>query len=107
MFRLVTLMLFGGMILLTGSSVPEQKKAQVVSMAQITKDKNNTNDFPVTFVDVASLAGLNEEIIYGGVEKKRYIIEANGCGVAFIDYDNDGWEDILLLTGTRLEGFPK
>ncbi|MEJ7709683.1 MAG: VCBS repeat-containing protein [Pyrinomonadaceae bacterium] len=27
-------------------------------------------------------------------------------GVAFVDYDNDGWLDVLLLNGTRLEGFP-
>jgi hypothetical protein len=59
-----------------------------------------------SFVDVAISAGLSEPIIYGGIDRKRYIIETNGCGVAFIDYDNDGWIDILLLSGTRLEGFP-
>src|SRR5918911_1681478 len=62
--------------------------------------------FPVTFVDIASSAGLTVPIIYGGIEQKKYIIETNGCGVAFFDYDNDGWIDVLLLTGTRLEGFP-
>ncbi len=67
----------------------------------------NSNDFPVSFVDIASSAGLTESTIYGGIEKKRYIIETNGCGVAFLDYDNDGWIDILLLSGTRLEGFPR
>jgi hypothetical protein len=69
--------------------------------------QNGAAEFPVTFVDVASRAGLTEPIIYGGIDKKRYIIETNGCGVAFIDYDDDGWLDILLLNGTRLEGFPK
>jgi hypothetical protein len=63
--------------------------------------------FPVTFVDVAAAARLSEPIIYGGLEQKKYIIETNGSGVAFLDYDNDGWVDILLLNGTRLEGFPK
>ncbi len=63
--------------------------------------------FPVNFVDVAASAGLSEPIIYGGLERKKYIIETNGSGVAFLDYDNDGWVDILLLNGTRLEGFPK
>ncbi len=67
----------------------------------------NSNDFPVSFVDIAPRAGLTEPVVYGGVEKKRYIIETNGCGVAFLDYDNDGWIDILLLSGTRLEGFPR
>ena len=69
--------------------------------------QNSAGDFKVTFVDAAARAGLTEPIIYGGIDKKRYIIETNGCGVAFIDYDNDGWMDILLLNGTRLEGFPK
>jgi hypothetical protein len=69
--------------------------------------ERTASDFQVTFIDVARSAGLTEPIIYGGIDKKRYIIEANGCGVAFMDYDNDGWMDILLLNGTRLEGFPK
>src|SRR6185295_17844988 len=70
-------------------------------------DKNDADAFQVTFLNVTERAGLNEPFIYGGIEKKKYIIETNGCGVAFIDYDNDGWMDILLLNGTRLEGFPK
>ncbi|HYP28584.1 MAG TPA: CRTAC1 family protein [Blastocatellia bacterium] len=70
-------------------------------------DKNRADNFQVTFVDVARTSGLTEPIVYGGTDRKRYIIETNGCGVAFIDYDNDGWVDILLLNGTRLEGFPK
>ncbi len=57
------------------------------------------------FVDVAREAGLIEPVIYGGVDSKRYIIETNGSGVAFIDYDGDGWMDILTLSGSRLEGF--
>jgi enediyne biosynthesis protein E4 len=68
--------------------------------------QNSAGAFKVTFVDAAGRAGLTEPIIYGGIDKKRYIIETNGCGVAFVDYDNDGWMDILLLNGTRLEGFP-
>lgn len=71
------------------------------------ENKNGTNDFPITFVDVAARAGLSEPTVYGGVERKRFIIETNGCGVAFVDYDNDDWVDILLLNGTRLEAFPK
>ncbi len=62
--------------------------------------------FNAHFVNVASQAGLRIPTIYGGVDKKKYILEANGCGCAFIDYDNDGWMDIFLLCGTRLEGAP-
>ncbi len=60
-----------------------------------------------TFTDVAAKAGLTEATVYGGIDRKRYIIEANGCGVAFYDYDQDGWMDVLVLSGTRLDGFPK
>src|SRR6185437_8662680 len=62
--------------------------------------------FNAHFTDVAQQAGLHVPVIYGGVEAKKYILEANGCGCAFIDYDNDGWMDIFLLSGTRLEGDP-
>ena len=34
------------------------------------------------------------------------LLETTGCGVAFYDYDNDGWLDIFLVNGWRLEGFP-
>lgn len=80
---------------------------QITSAGQTGKGSNDGDAFPVTFVDVAGPAGLSEPIIYGGLEQKKYIIETNGSGVAFLDYDNDGWVDILLLNGTRLEGFPK
>ena len=62
--------------------------------------------FNAHFVDVAAAAGLSAPTIYGGVESKKYILESTGCGCAFIDYDNDGWLDIFLLCGTRIEAAP-
>ncbi|HVN03808.1 MAG TPA: VCBS repeat-containing protein, partial [Bryobacteraceae bacterium] len=58
------------------------------------------------FVDVAAQAGLRAPVIYGGVMHKDYILETVGCGIAFIDYDNDGWLDLFVLCGTRIEGAP-
>ncbi len=58
---------------------------------------------PVTFVDVGREAGLNVPNVWGGVKSKKYIIEAKGSGLAFFDYDQDGWLDIYLTTGSRLE----
>ena len=57
----------------------------------------------VTFTDIALSAGLREPSVYGGVDRKRFIIETNGAGVALLDYDNDGWLDALVLSGTRLK----
>jgi hypothetical protein len=57
---------------------------------------------PVTFVDVAKEAGLNSPNVWGGIDRKRYIIEAKGSGLGFFDYDNDGWLDIYLTNGTHL-----
>lgn len=59
----------------------------------------------VNFVDVGRAAGLNVKTIFGGEHKNKYLLETTGCGVAFYDYDNDGWLDIFLVNGTRLEGF--
>lgn len=83
---------------------PNRAAAQTAPAAKVAVA---TPEFPFNFVDVAERAGLSEVITYGGIERKKYIIETNGCGVAFFDYDGDGWMDVLLLNGTRLEGFPK
>ena len=61
----------------------------------------------VNFVDIAERAGLIAKTEDGGDKTKRYILETTGSGAAFFDFDNDGWPDIFLVNGSRLEGFPK
>src|SRR5277367_6484650 len=58
---------------------------------------------PVVFVDVAREAGLNAPNVWGATDHKRSIIEAKGSGLAFFDYDHDGWLDIYLTNGTKLD----
>src|SRR5271166_1060328 len=58
---------------------------------------------PVQFVDVGREAGLNVPNVWGAADHKRYIIEAKGSGLAFFDYDHDGWLDIYLTNGTKLD----
>ena len=62
--------------------------------------------FNAYFVDIAREAGLTLPVIYGDPDHADYILEATGCGCAFFDYDNDGWMDIFLLSGTRITGAP-
>ena len=70
------------------------------------RGKPSGRPFHAKFTDIAQQAGLREPVIYGDVEHKTYIVEVVGCGVAFFDYDNDGWMDLLVLGGTRLGGAP-
>jgi enediyne biosynthesis protein E4 len=70
------------------------------------RGKPSGRPFLSHLTDIAQQAGLTHPIIYGAPDRKSYIIEVVGCGVAFIDYDNDGWQDLFVLHGTRLEGAP-
>ena len=88
-----------------GRAIGQQGVASRDLKAQLTPPPSG-RVFNARFTDIAQEAGLRAPIIYGGVESKKYILEANGCGCAFIDYDSDGWMDIFLLSGTRLEGDP-
>ena len=60
----------------------------------------------IQFVEVADQVGVTAPNVWGGVARKRFIVETKGNGVAFLDYDRDGWPDIYLSNGTRMEGFP-
>src|SRR5919106_1024403 len=57
----------------------------------------------VQFVNVAREAGLRAKTIFGGERRNRFLLETTGCGVAFFDYDHDGWLDIFLVNGSSLE----
>jgi enediyne biosynthesis protein E4 len=79
---------------------------QASSAAQGIEPLKPGTPLGVSFLNVGREAGLNTETIFGGEHKNKYLLETTGCGVAFYDYDNDGWLDIFLVNGTRLEGFP-
>src|SRR5262245_52886976 len=60
----------------------------------------------VTFTDVTAQAGIRFKHNNGAFGKK-YLPETNGSGCAFLDYDNDGWQDILLVNSTSFADAPK
>jgi enediyne biosynthesis protein E4 len=62
---------------------------------------------PVHFEDIARQSGLTALNVYGGDTHKEYIIETTGNGAVIFDYDNDGWPDVFLPTGSTVEGFAK
>jgi hypothetical protein len=51
------------------------------------------------FRNIAKQAGLTDAFPNGGAVSKQYIIETTGSGIAWIDYDNDGWLDLFVLSG--------
>ena len=59
------------------------------------------------FVDVTREAGLAAFRNIQGTERKDYILESIGGGCAFIDYDDDGWQDLLLVRGSTMERYGK
>lgn len=73
------------------------------SAAAMPKGKFSGKAWPVTFTETAAAAGLQFVYTYGSPVSKKYVIEANGSGTAFLDYDNDGLLDVLLINGRRLE----
>jgi hypothetical protein len=68
------------------------------------RGKPSGRPFNARFTDIAAPAGLRAPVIYGPPDRMDYILESMGCGLAFLDYDNDGWLDIFTLSGTRRDG---
>ena len=56
----------------------------------------------IRFTDVAETAGL-EFRHFSGNPEKEYLLEVDGGGIAWIDYDRDGWPDLYLVNGGRWE----
>src|SRR5205807_2253849 len=71
------------------------------------RGKSSGLPFDARFQDVTARAGLRQVTVYGGVDRKDYIIEVTGCGCAFLDYDNDGWLDVFIPSGVRLSDTPE
>ena len=73
------------------------------SFAQAPKNADATAG--ITFRDITQRAGIHF-LHNNGAFGKKYLPETMGPGVAFIDYDNDGWPDIFLVNGTDWPGQP-
>ena len=58
---------------------------------------------PVRFIDLTDRAGLAFAHNNGAFGEK-YLPETFGSGVLWLDVDDDGWQDLLLVNGTRWPG---
>jgi hypothetical protein len=57
------------------------------------------------FVDVAQKAGITLMNVDGVAGRKPTLLESVGNGAGFLDYDNDGDEDLLIANGSTWETF--
>ena len=57
----------------------------------------------LALADITSAAGIHFRH-YTGAFGAKYLPETLGSGCAFIDYDSDGWPDILLVNGMDWPG---
>ena len=58
---------------------------------------------PLQFTDVTAAAGIHFKHNSGAAGKK-YLPETVGSGCAFLDYDNDGYQDILIINSMDWPG---
>jgi enediyne biosynthesis protein E4 len=82
---------------------PQQSASPVSSSAPEAAPSPSTSEpsgarpsGPIEFVDVTSQAGIHFKHNTGAFGKK-YLPETMGSGVCFLDYDNDGWQDIFFV----------
>lgn len=87
-----------------GTPVPNQAAdAQAAAVVQAAAAPRPSG--PIEFTDVTAQAGVRFKHNSGAFGKK-YMPETMGSGGAFLDYDNDGWQDILLINSKNWPEHP-
>ncbi len=101
---LVKSFLFGSLPLLLAGSAALYGQGMISGNAiAAPRPAASGKPFPVSLADVATEAGLRTSITSGAETRKKYVIEANGSGSAFLDYNGDGRMDLFLVNGSRLD----
>jgi len=78
----------------------------ILTMAGSSPEKKSKSSGGIKFEDVTASAGIRSTHNNGAFGKK-WLPETMGSGVAFLDYDNDGWQDILMVNGADWAGHVK
>jgi hypothetical protein len=65
-----------------------------------------SNDSSLPVFTRVERAGLNFVHVNGVADHKKYIPEAKGGGIGFLDFDGDGWQDIYVVQGALMSQYP-
>jgi enediyne biosynthesis protein E4 len=76
------------------TAVTERSEKQGPQQAKSSSSVRSSG--PIEFTDVTEQAGIHFKHNSGAFGKK-YLPETMGSGTCFLDYDNDGWQDILFV----------
>jgi hypothetical protein len=87
----------------TPTTTPEPATAPAQPPATASETSAARPSGPIEFTDVTAKAGIRFKHNTGAFGKK-YLPETMGSGACFLDYDNDGWQDILLINSTDWPG---
>jgi len=78
----------------------------LLSLGLLPSSADGFDPMPV-FTDIAASAGLDFKHISGDPAVKDYIFETKGGGIGFLDYDNDGWLDVIIAQGSTRDRLAK
>jgi enediyne biosynthesis protein E4 len=97
---------FGGgtQTVLTQAAAPTNKNSPANPAASAPQPKVKASAARPLFIDVTREARIDFRLTCGG-RQKLYIVETMCGGAAALDYDNDGWMDILLVDGSTLADY--
>src|SRR5438067_191440 len=86
-------------------AVPTSAVWHGLSGAAASQASQSTRGSPsrpnITFRDVAAEAGITPRLVCGATDK-RYILEVNGSGCVWFDYNNDGYVDLYIANGSTI-----
>jgi enediyne biosynthesis protein E4 len=78
------------------AATPQAQATETPSSPPVLSARPVRASGPIEFTDVTAQAGIHFKHNSGAFGKK-YLPETMGSGACFLDYDNDGWQDILLV----------